>query len=235
MTRPIIALDFATSNEMFSFLDKFPKDAQLFVKIGMEMYYQSGPDVIKNISARGHDIFLDLKLHDIPNTVERAMRVIGELGNIKLTTVHAAGGSHMIAAAKNGLLATPNGQNTKLLAITQLTSTSQRQLNEEQLIPGTVQDSVLNYARVAQQNGADGVVSSGLEVQAIKAATGSDFLCVTPGIRLQTQPDEDQTRVVTPAVARQNGSDYIVVGRPITQATDAVSAYQQILESWEQK
>ncbi|MFD1672245.1 orotidine-5'-phosphate decarboxylase [Agrilactobacillus yilanensis] len=234
MTLPIIALDFESTDDLYNFLDKFPKDEHLFVKIGMEMFYQAGPSIVKEISRRGHDIFLDLKLHDIPNTVKRAMHIIGELGNIKLTTIHAAGGSKMITAAKEGLLSTPGGQDTKLLAITQLTSTSQQQLNSEQNISGTIMDSVVNYAQLAKQNGADGVVSSGLEVTAIKQATDNDFLCVTPGIRLIAEPDQDQTRVVTPEIARANGSDYIVVGRPITRATDVVAAYQKIKTNWGQ-
>lgn len=235
MTLPIIALDFESTDDLYNFLDRFPKDEHLFVKVGMEMFYQAGPNIIHEISYRGHDIFLDLKLHDIPNTVKRAMHVIGGLGNIKLTTIHAAGGSNMIQAAKEGLLSTRGGQETKLLAITQLTSTSQLQLNDEQNIEGSILDSVVNYAQLAQKNGADGVVSSGLEVKAIKKATTSDFLCITPGIRLQAKPDQDQTRVVTPQIARQNGSDYIVVGRPITRAADVVTAYRQIKSSWEQK
>lgn len=235
MTLPIIALDFESTDELFTFLGKFPKDEHLFVKVGMEMFYEAGPDVVKKITALGHDIFLDLKLHDIPNTVHRAMKVIGQLGNIKLTTIHAAGGSHMIAAAKEGLMETSTGQKTKLLAITQLTSTSQAQLNSEQHIQGSIMDAVVNYAQLTKANGADGVVSSGLEVQSIKQATGSDFLCVTPGIRLKAKPDQDQTRVVTPKMAQQNGSDYIVVGRPITRAENVVAAYQEIKANWEQR
>ncbi|MCD2256580.1 orotidine-5'-phosphate decarboxylase [Agrilactobacillus fermenti] len=233
MSLPIIALDFETKTKALQFLHEFPKDEHLFVKIGMELFYQTGPSIISEISSLGHDIFLDLKLHDIPNTVQRAMHIIAEMGNIKLTTIHAAGGSHMIAAARAGLDTTASGQKIQLLAITQLTSTAQTQLNEEQKIPGSIRDSVLNYAKLAQNNGANGVVASGLEVHDIKQATDSKFLCVTPGIRLQAGPDKDQTRVVTPETARQNGSDFIVVGRPITQAVDHVAAYQEIKKRWQ--
>lgn len=235
MKRPvIIALDFPTAAQALSFLDQFPATQPVTVKIGMELFYAAGPEIVKAIQARGHAVFLDLKLHDIPNTVESAMRVLGQLG-VTYTTVHAAGGHVMLAAAKRGLVAGATAAGLpapKLLAITQLTSTNQEILNADQQIPGSVRDSVVHYAEVAQASGCDGVICSAQEVQAIHAAVGPDFLGITPGIRPKNAAAGDQQRVMTPSAAAQAGSNGLVVGRPITQATDPLTAYQQIVEEW---
>ncbi|KRM72643.1 orotidine-5'-phosphate decarboxylase [Lacticaseibacillus brantae] len=233
--RPIIALDFATAAKTVDFLNQFP-DTPLSVKVGMELFYGEGPQVIAAIQKRPQtEIFLDLKLHDIPHTVEQAARQIGRLG-VQLTTVHALGGPEMMAAAKRGLLAGAKSAGVlapKLLAITQLTSTSQAMLNQDIRIPGTVLASVRQLAQLAHQAGADGVVASAQEVQAIREVTPVDFLVVTPGIRPANAASDDQHRVVTPQQAKALGSSSIVVGRPITQSPDAVSAYQSIKAAWE--
>lgn len=235
MSRPvIIALDFPTADQALAFLDQFPATANLTVKIGMELFYAAGPQIVRDISARGHAVFLDLKLHDIPNTVESAMRVIGRLG-VRYTTVHAAGGHVMLAAAKRGLVAGAAEQGLpapKLLAITQLTSTNQAMLNDDQQIAGTVQASVVHYAELAQASGCDGVICSAQEITAIHAAVGPDFIGITPGIRPATAAADDQQRVMTPTAAAEAGSNGLVVGRPITQASDPVKAYQQIVTEW---
>lgn len=234
INRPIIALDFPDREHAVRFLDRFPQDEHLFVKIGMEMYYGEGQDFVREIIARGHDVFLDLKLHDIPHTVHAAARVLGKLG-VQLTTVHAAGGQEMMAAAKEGLLDGAAGQRIpQMLAITQLTSTSEEQMHREQLIQASLQESVLNYARVAQQAGMDGVVCSAHEAAAIAAATAPDFMRVTPGIRLAGGAVGDQKRVMTPDQAAANQSSAIVVGRAITQADDPVAAYQLVKKLWEE-
>ncbi|MFC6182300.1 orotidine-5'-phosphate decarboxylase [Lactiplantibacillus daowaiensis] len=235
MKRPIfIALDFPTGQAALAFLDQFPSDQQLAVKIGMELFYAEGPAIVKAVQARGHAVFLDLKLHDIPNTVASAMRVIGRLG-VRYTTVHAAGGHVMLAAAKRGLLAGANDAGLpapKLLAITQLTSTNQTILNTDQQIAGTVQASVVHYAQLAQASDCDGVICSAQEVAAIHQAVGTDFLGITPGIRPASAAADDQQRVMTPTAAAKVGSNGLVIGRPITQASDPVQAYQQILTEW---
>ncbi|WP_318765574.1 orotidine-5'-phosphate decarboxylase [Lactiplantibacillus carotarum] len=235
MNRPvIIALDFPTAERALSFLDQFPAALHVTVKIGMELFYAAGPAIVKAVQERGHAVFLDLKLHDIPNTVGAAMRVIGQMG-VTYTTVHAAGGHVMLAAAKAGLVAGAAAEGLpapKLLAITQLTSTNQAILNSDQQIAGTVQDSVVHYAQLAQASGCDGVICSAQEVSAIHAAVGPDFLGITPGIRPASARADDQQRVMTPAQAAQAGSNGLVVGRPITQAADPVSAYQQIMQEW---
>ncbi|CAM3141519.1 orotidine-5'-phosphate decarboxylase [Lactiplantibacillus plajomi] len=235
MTRPvIIALDFPTAETALAFLDRFPASTAVTVKIGMELFYATGPAIVRAVQERGHAVFLDLKLHDIPNTVEAAMRVIGRLG-VTYTTVHAAGGHVMLAAAKRGLLAGAQSQGLaapQLLAITQLTSTNQTILNEDQQIAGSVQQSVVHYAKVAKQSGCDGVICSAQEVAAIHAACGPDFLGITPGIRPASAQADDQQRVMTPAQAAAAGSNGLVVGRPITQAADPRTAYQQILTEW---
>ena len=234
INRPIIALDFPDREHAVRFLDRFPQDEHLFVKIGMEMYYGEGQDFVREVIARGHDVFLDLKLHDIPHTVHAAARVLGKLG-VQLTTVHAAGGQEMMAAAKEGLLDGATGQRIpQVLAITQLTSTSEEQMHREQLIQASLQESVLNYARVAQQAGMDGVVCSAHEAAAIAAATASDFMRVTPGIRLAGGAVGDQKRVMTPDQAAANQSSAIVVGRAITQADDPVAAYRLVKKLWEE-
>ncbi|WP_338209766.1 orotidine-5'-phosphate decarboxylase [Lactiplantibacillus paraxiangfangensis] len=235
MSRPvIIALDFPTAERALSFLDQFPEELHVTVKIGMELFYAAGPAIVKAVQERGHAVFLDLKLHDIPNTVEAAMRVIGQLG-VTYTTVHAAGGHVMLAAAKRGLVAGAAAQGLpapKLLAITQLTSTDQSILNDDQQIMGTVQQSVVHYADLAKASNCDGVICSAQEVAAIHEAVGTDFLGITPGIRPKRAQADDQQRVMTPQAAAKAGSNGLVVGRPITQADDPVVAYQQIVKEW---
>lgn len=235
MKRPvIIALDFPTEQRALAFLDQFPAEMAVTVKIGMELFYAAGPAIVRAVIARGHDVFLDLKLHDIPNTVEAGMRVIGQLG-VRYTTVHAAGGHVMLAAAKRGLVAGAQAQGLPaptLLAITQLTSTNQQILNVDQQIPGTVAASAVHYAQVAQASGCDGVICSAQEVGAIHASLGPAFVGITPGIRPSWAQANDQQRIMTPAAAAKAGSNGLVVGRPITQAADPVAAYQRILTEW---
>lgn len=232
MNKPIIALDFPNRESVEKFLDLF-KDESLCVKVGMELYYQEGPSIVKMIKSRGHEIFLDLKLHDIPNTVESAMRGLSKL-NVDMVNVHAAGGSEMIKAAIKGLKdGTSIGSAVpKLIVVTQLTSTTEINMHKEQLIPVTLIESVVNYAQVAYEAGADGVVCSALEVDAINQKLPQSFLKVTPGIRLESGDLNDQKRVTTPHLAKQLGSTHIVVGRPITQADDPKLAYNLILKEW---
>ena len=233
--RPIIALDFSTRQEVEDFLRFFPKEEKLFVKIGMELFYQEGPEIVRYLKEAGHNVFLDLKLHDIPNTVEKAMRGLAKLG-VDLTCVHAAGGIRMMEAAMRGLEeGTPEGgKRPLLLAITQLTSTSEEEMHADQLIEVSLEKSVIHYASCAKKAGLDGVVSSAWEVEAIKEMAGDEFVCLTPGIRPEGTVAGDQTRVVTPSQAREIGSTFIVVGRPITQATDPYEAYRAIQTEWSQ-
>lgn len=233
--RPIIALDFSTWQEVEDFLRFFPEEEKLFVKIGMELFYQEGPEIVRYLKDAGHDVFLDLKLHDIPNTVEKAMRVLAKLG-VDVTCVHAAGGIRMMEAAMRGLEeGTPEGgKRPLLLAITQLTSTSEEEMHADQLIEVPLEKSVIHYANCAKKAGLDGVVSSAWEVEAIKETAGDEFVCLTPGIRPEGTVAGDQTRVVTPSQAREIGSTFIVVGRPITQATDPYEAYRTIQTEWSQ-
>lgn len=233
MKRPIIALDFPDLGSVQLFLKKFPSHEKLFVKVGMELFYEDGPEVVRYLKRQGHDIFLDLKLHDIPNTVESGMRRIAGMG-VAITNVHAAGGTEMMAAALRGLEAgKPAGATrAKLIAVTQLTSTSEKQMQADQLIAASLEESVRHYAQCAQKAGLDGVVCSGQEVAAIKKATDAGFICLTPGIRPTGAAVGDQKRVMTPGAAREIGADYIVVGRPITQAADPYDAYTQIKKEW---
>ncbi len=233
--RPIIALDFSTWQEVEDFLRFFPEEEKLFVKIGMELFYQEGPEIVRYLKDAGHDVFLDLKLHDIPNTVEKAMRGLAKLG-VDVTCVHAAGGIRMMEAAMRGLEeGTPEGgKRPLLLAITQLTSTSEEEMHADQLIEVPLEKSVIHYANCAKKAGLDGVVSSAWEVEAIKETAGDEFVCLTPGIRPEGTVTGDQTRVVTPSQAREIGSTFIVVGRPITQATDPYEAYRTIQTEWSQ-
>jgi orotidine-5'-phosphate decarboxylase len=224
--RPVIALDFPGLTEVKTFLDKFEPNEQLYVKVGMELFYAAGPDVVKYIKSLGHDVFLDLKLHDIPNTVKSAMKVIRQLG-VDLTNVHAAGGVEMMSEALDGLAGS-----AKLIAVTQLTSTSEQQMRDFQNIQTTLTESVLHYAQKTQAAGLAGVVCSAQEVALIKKATSSDFICLTPGIRPAGAAVGDQKRVMTPSKAREIGSDFIVVGRPITQAENPVAAYHLIKNEW---
>lgn len=224
--RPIIALDFATVEEVTAFLSLFPKEEKLYVKIGMELYYAQGPEIVRYVKSLGHSVFLDLKLHDIPNTVYSAMKVLKQL-EIDMATVQAAGGVEMLKAAREGL-----GEGPILLAVTQLTSTTEQQMRDDQNIQSSLLESVLHYAEGAAKAQLDGVVCSAHEVEGIKAETPNGFVCLTPGIRPKGSAVGDQKRVMTPAQARIIGSDYIVVGRPITQAEDPVAAYQAIKAEW---
>lgn len=225
--RPIIALDFSSFEEVKNFLSLFPADEKLYVKIGMELYYAEGPEVVTHVKKLGHSVFLDLKLHDIPNTVESAMCVLARLG-VDMTNVHAAGGVEMMKAARRGL-----GQGPKLIAVTQLTSTSEEQMKDYQNIQTSLEESVLHYATRTYEAGLDGVVCSAHEVKGIKERVNTDFVCLTPGIRPSGSAVGDQKRVMTPKDARAIGSDYIVVGRPITQAENPVEAYKMIKAEWE--
>lgn len=219
----IIACDFKNKTETLNFLDKF-KDEKLFLKIGMELFYSEGPDIVKEIKKRGHKIFLDLKLHDIPNTVEKAMRSLANL-DVDMTNVHAAGTKDMMLAGLRGLTK-DDGTRPLLIAVTQLTSTSQERMEQELLIKEPIEDVVMHYAENTKEAGLDGVVCSPLEVRAVKEKCGKNFLTVTPGIRFAAKDAGDQVRITTPAKAKELGSDYIVVGRPITQAEDPVEAYK---------
>ena len=225
MNKPIMALDFSSKQQVEEFLSRF--DEPLFVKVGMELFYQEGPDLVRAIKAMGHDIFLDLKLHDIPNTVESAMRGIAKLG-VDLTNVHAAGGVEMMEAAKRGL----SGSATKLIAVTQLTSTSEEQMHSDQLIGVSLHESVLHYAKKAKQADLDGVVCSVLEAAAIGEACGESFMRVTPGIRPAEAAADDQKRIATPHQAKLQGSTHIVVGRAITKSENPAASYSQIKNEW---
>ncbi|MCQ9208959.1 orotidine-5'-phosphate decarboxylase [Granulicatella seriolae] len=229
---PIVALDFSTTQEIKNFLLLF-KDEPLYVKVGMELYYQNGPEIVKWMKACGHRIFLDLKLHDIPNTVYRAMKGLAGL-DVDLINVHAAGGTSMMQAALEGVNeGTPNGSNPpKLIAVTQLTSTTEDKMQSEQLIEHSLKDSVLHYAKLTMDAGLDGVVCSALEAKDILQVTRPNFMCVTPGIRLSGGASGDQKRIATPEFARLNGASNIVVGRPITLANDPVQVYHQIKDQW---
>ena len=224
----IIACDFSSKEATLAFLDKFSScDRKPFVKIGMELYYSAGPDIVREIKARGHRIFLDLKLHDIPNTVKKAMKVLSEL-DVDMTNVHAAGTVAMMRAAVEGLTR-PDGTRPLLIAVTQLTSTSEEAMQKELLICSGINETIVHYARNAREAGLDGVVCSPLEAGMVKVACGSAFLTVTPGIRFADAAADDQVRITTPARAREIGSDFIVVGRPITAAPDPVAAYERCL------
>ena len=225
----IIALDFASAAEVYAFLDRFDGEKP-FVKIGMELFYAEGPEIVRQIKARGHRIFLDLKLHDIPHTVEKAMAVLSRL-DVDMVNLHAAGTQPMMEAALKGLTR-PDGTRPLLLAVTQLTSTDREHMNNDLLIQGEVEDCVRHYAKTACRAGVDGVVCSPLEAAGVKQACGASFLCVTPGIRFADAGKDDQSRVTTPAMARTMGSDFIVVGRPITAAADPVAAYKRCLNEF---
>lgn len=222
----IIACDFSSAKETFDFLDKFT-DEKPFVKIGMELYYAEGPSIVKEIKKRGHKIFLDLKLHDIPNTVKKAMAVLSNL-DVDMTNLHAAGTIDMMKAAVEGLTK-PDGTRPILIAVTQLTSTSEERMQNELLINASINDTIVKYAENAKAAGLDGVVCSPLEAGMVKDACGKDFYTVTPGVRFADGDIGDQVRVTTPEKAKEIGSDYIVVGRPVTQAEDPVAAYRRCL------
>lgn len=226
----IIALDFPTRQETLDFLGRFPEGEKPFVKIGMELYYAEGPQIVREIKARGHKIFLDLKLHDIPNTVKRAMAVLSGL-DVDMVNLHAAGTSAMMKAALEGLTR-PDGTRPLLIAVTQLTSTDQAALTGELLIEQSLPFVVMRYAQNAQRAGLDGVVCSPLEAETVHTSCGLDFCTVTPGVRFADGDVGDQKRVTTPARARELGSDFIVMGRPITQAEDPVAAYRRAVQEF---
>lgn len=222
----IIACDFASAEQTMAFLDKFEgEERKPFLKIGMELYYAEGNAIVKEIKRRGHKIFLDLKLHDIPNTVRKAMKVLSAL-DVDMVNVHAAGTVEMMRAAKEGLTR-EDGTRPLLIAVTQLTSTSEQTMQEELLINATIGDTIIRYATNAKAAGLDGVVCSPLESSIVKEACGNEFMTITPGIRFADSAADDQVRITSPAKARQLGSDYIVVGRPITAADDPVAAYRR--------
>ncbi len=225
----IIACDFDSAEKTFEFLDKFT-DRKPFVKIGMELYYAEGPSIVREIKKRGHKIFLDLKLHDIPNTVKKSMAVLSKL-DVDMTNLHAAGTTSMMKAAIEGLTR-PDGTRPLLIAVTQLTSTDQESMERDILIKEPIAEVVMHYAGTAKDAGLDGVVCSPLEAGKVHERHGKNFLTVTPGIRFADGEKGDQKRVTTPAQAREIGSDYIVVGRPITAAADPVAAYNRCLKEF---
>ncbi len=227
----IIACDFAGAQQALDFLDKF-KDCERkpFVKIGMELYYAAGPQIVREIKRRGHKIFLDLKMHDIPNTVKKTARVLSEL-DVDMTNVHAAGTKEMMRAALEGLTR-PDGTRALLIAVTQLTSTSEQRMRDELLINASMEDTIAQYAANTKEAGLDGVVCSPLEAALVKKRCGQGFLTVTPGIRFAGAATDDQVRITTPARAKEIGSDFIVVGRPITAADDPVAAYNKCVEEF---
>ena len=225
----IIACDFAGAEQTFAFLDRFT-EKKPFVKIGMELYYAEGPSIVRAIKERGHSIFLDLKLHDIPNTVKKAMSVLSRL-DVDITNLHAAGTTAMMEAAAEGLTR-PDGSRPLLIAVTQLTSTDQESMERDLLIREPIDQVVMHYALTAKNAGLDGVVCSPLEAGKVHKICGEGFLTVTPGIRFSSGESGDQKRVTTPALARELGSDYIVVGRPITAAEDPVEAYERCLSDF---
>jgi orotidine-5'-phosphate decarboxylase len=222
----IVACDFASAEATFAFLDKFAECARKpFVKIGMELFYAEGPSIVREIKARGHKIFLDLKLHDIPNTVKKAMAVLSNL-DVDITNLHAAGATAMMQGAIEGLTR-PDGTRTLLIAVTQLTSTDQETMERDILIKHPIDEVVMHYAETAKNAGLDGIVCSPLEAGKVHDRCGKEFLTITPGVRFADGDIGDQKRVMTPAAAKEIGSDYIVVGRPITAATDPVAAYER--------
>ena len=225
----IIACDFSSAEETFKFLDKF-EGKKPFVKIGMELYYAEGPSIVREIKARGHKIFLDLKLHDIPNTVKKAMAVLSRL-DVDMCNLHAAGTVNMMKAALEGLTR-PDGTRPLLIAVTQLTSTSEETMKSDLLIDKPLDEVVMHYASCAKEAGLDGIVCSPREAGKVHERCGNDFITVTPGVRFADGDIGDQVRVMTPAEAKKIGSDFIVVGRPITAAADPVAAYERCLEEF---
>ena len=225
----IIACDFADKETALSFLDKF-EGRKPFVKIGMELFYAEGPQIVREIKARGHKIFLDLKLHDIPNTVKKSMAVLSRL-DVDMCNLHAAGTSRMMEAALEGLTR-PDGTRPLLIAVTQLTSTDQEAMDRDLLIKEPIDKVVMHYAETAKNAGLDGVVCSPLEAQKVHDICGEKFLTVTPGVRFADGDIGDQKRVMTPEQAKKIGSDYIVVGRPITAAPDPVAAYERCIKEF---
>ena len=225
----IIACDFASKEQVFNFLDKF-KGRKPFVKIGMELFYAEGPEIVKEIKKRGHKIFLDLKLHDIPNTVKKSMAVLSRL-DVDMTNLHASGTVNMMKAALEGLTR-EDGTRPILIAVTQLTSTDQESMEKDLLINEPIDKVVMHYAKNASLAGLDGVVCSPLEAEKVHSTCGKDFITVTPGVRFADGEIGDQKRVMTPEQAKKIGSDYIVVGRPITAAEDPVQAYERCVKEF---
>lgn len=225
MTKTIVALDFPNKGKCLEFLDKFSEP--IFVKLGMELVYAEGFDIIDEIKGRGHQIFLDLKLHDIPNTVKNGMKSLAKR-KVDIVNLHAAGGMEMMKAAIEGLEEGSDGKRPLCIAVTQLTSTSQEAMNSELLIDGSLKDVVVQYALNAKKAGLDGVVCSVHEARMIHQACGGDFLTVTPGIRLDSDSKDDQKRVATPEMAKEEGCDFIVVGRSITKSDDPVGRFSMI-------
>ena len=225
----IIACDFSSKQETLAFLDQF-SGRKPYVKIGMELFYAEGPAIVRALKERGHQIFLDLKLHDIPNTVKKAMAVLSRL-DVDMVNLHAAGTRAMMEGALEGVTR-PDGSRSLVIAVTQLTSTSQERMAEELLIPTPIDETVMHYAANAAQAGLDGVVCAPLEAGKVHQRCGEGFLTITPGIRFADGEKGDQVRVTTPAQAKELGSDYIVVGRPITQAADPVAAYQRCVKEF---
>ena len=222
----IVACDFSSAEATFAFLDKFANcERKPFLKIGMELYYAEGPSIVREIKARGHKIFLDLKLHDIPNTVKKAMSVLSNL-DVDITNLHAAGATAMMQGALEGLTR-PDGTRPLLIAVTQLTSTDQETMERDLLINHPIDEVVMHYAETAKNAGLDGIVCSPLEAGKVHERCGKSFLTITPGVRFADGDVGDQKRVMTPAAAKEIGSDYIVVGRPITAAADPVAAYER--------
>ncbi|MBR2901957.1 MAG: orotidine-5'-phosphate decarboxylase [Clostridia bacterium] len=225
----IIACDFPSRADVMNFLDKFG-DEKPFLKIGMELYYAAGPEIVKEIKARGHKVFLDLKLHDIPNTVKSAMKVLSDLG-ADIVNLHASGTKAMMEAAVEGVTR-PDGTRPLVIAVTQLTSTSEERMRDELLISETLPNTVLKYAENTKEAGLDGVVCSPLEAGIIHDRCGAEFLTITPGVRFADGDVGDQVRITTPAKAKEIGSDYIVVGRPITRAEDPVAAWRRCCDEF---
>ena len=225
----IVACDFNTAEETLRFLDNFTEEKP-YVKIGMELFYAEGPEIVREIKKRGHKIFLDLKLHDIPNTVKKAMAVLSRL-DVDMCNLHAAGTVAMMEAAIEGLTR-PDGTRPLLIAVTQLTSTDQERMERDLLINEPLEKVVMHYASNAKAAGLDGVVCSPLESPAVHETCGKEFLTVTPGVRFADGEKGDQVRVTTPEKAKELGSDYIVVGRPITQAQDPVAAYRRCIKEF---
>ena len=225
----IVACDFDSAQKTFEFLDKF-KGKKPFVKIGMELYYAEGPSIVKEIKARGHKIFLDLKLHDIPNTVKKSMAVLSRL-DVDMTNLHAAGTKNMMKAALEGLTRA-DGTRPILIEVTQLTSTDEQSMRDDLLIEKPIDQVVMHYAKCAEEAGLDGVVCSPLEAGKVHDTCGKKFLTITPGVRFADGDIGDQKRVTTPAKAKELGSDYIVVGRPITAAEDPVAAYERCIREF---
>ncbi|WP_404470314.1 orotidine-5'-phosphate decarboxylase [Sutcliffiella horikoshii] len=227
----IVALDFPGREEVLRFLANFG-DEKLYVKVGMELFYQEGPRIVEYLVAEGHDVFLDLKLHDIPHTVYQAMKGLGKLG-VSMTNLHAAGGKEMMKAGLEGLMEGADGRRPNLIAVTQLTSMSEKRMQGDLMISASLNEVVLQYARNASESGLDGVVCSSLEATMLRDALGAEFKKVTPGIRLKEDSVDDQKRVVTPLEARKFGATEIVVGRSITRAAKPRKAYEAILQQWQ--